>query len=312
MRAASVDRSDGGVDRAEVAHLELVPGVSVEVMQASYQRQVFPKHTHEYFTIGLALRGVGVVWFRGTEHVRRRGEVVVIPPGEVHTGGPAPDAPMRAYLAVHASPEVLALCAQAHDMPSSSPSNIAPAIIRDPAIGAAFRGLDAAMSAAPDDVAFARSPSKPAAVSPSIDGAAADAVSRALGLLVCRYADASQPSARECGEPELVRVVRQIIDDCYADNARTSLATLSAACGVTPFHVVRLFTRSVGISPHRYLVQTRVRRARELLAGGIAPSFVAAMTGFADQSHLTTQFKRFVGTTPGSYQRCVHATSRRS
>jgi AraC-like DNA-binding protein len=75
--------------------------------------------------------------------------------------------------------------------------------------------------------------------------------------------------------------------------------------GVSPFYLVRAFTRRLGLAPHQYLVQTRVRRACDLLAGGVAPSFVAAMTGFVDQSHLTTHFKRYVGTTPASYQQSM-------
>ena len=106
------------------------------------------------------------------------------------------------------------------------------------------------------------------------------------------------------GEPVVVKTVREIIDDCYADTEQTSLNALAARVGVTPAHLVRLFTETTGLSPHRYVVQTRIRRAEELLASGMSSSFVAAMTGFADQSHLTTQFKRYVGTTPAWYQRC--------
>jgi AraC-like DNA-binding protein len=141
-----------------------------------------------------------------------------------------------------------------------------------------------------------------------VDLATADhALSAALGLLVRRHAEtAPSASARTpAREPELVRVARDIIEDCYAGNAQTSLRALALQTGVTPFHLVRVFTQAVGLSPHRYLIQTRIRRATQFLASGIPSSFVAAMTGFVDQSHLTTQFKRYVGTTPASYQRSV-------
>ena len=107
--------------------------------------------------------------------------------------------------------------------------------------------------------------------------------------------------------PRLVHVARELLDDCYGDNAQTSLKALSLRTGVSPFHLVRVFTRAVGLSPHQYLVQTRIRHATRLLAQGLPCSLVAAMTGFADQSHLTTQFKRYLGITPASYQRCLRA-----
>ena len=290
MRASSDDGLNPSADRAEVARLELAPDICVELMRTSYQRQAFPKHAHEYFTIGVGLRGTGVLWFRGSNHLRQRGDLVVLRPDEVHTGRPAPGSALLSYLAVHVSESVLALCANAHGIRRGGTANVASEIIRDPAISAELYRVDASM--------------RTSGVI-GIDDTAVDAVARALALLVGRYANAERPAASAFGEPQVVRIVREIIDDCYADNACTSLAMLSVKCGVTPFHIVRQFTRSVGLSPHRYLVQVRVRRARELLARGIPPSFVAAMTGFADQSHLTMHFKRHVGTTPASYQRCL-------
>jgi AraC-like DNA-binding protein len=52
---------------------------------------------------------------------------------------------------------------------------------------------------------------------------------------------------------------------------------------------------------YEYLTQVRVARAKRLLSQGYAIAQVAQKTGFADQSHLTRQFKRFVGVTPGKY-----------
>src|SRR5215217_3314857 len=115
MRSAPGNHLIVGSDRAEIVRLELMPDVAVELMRTWYQRQVFPKHSHEYFTVALGLRGSGVVWFRGADHVRRRGELVVIPPDEVHTGQPAPGASLLSYLAAHVPPSVLALCADAHE-----------------------------------------------------------------------------------------------------------------------------------------------------------------------------------------------------
>jgi AraC-like DNA-binding protein len=134
--------------------------------------------------------------------------------------------------------------------------------------------------------------------------AAQDALALAIAGLVRRHGDVgSTRSALD--DPALVRTTREIIQSCYADRVRTSLDALASATGVTTFHVIRAFTRSMGVAPHHYLLQVRVDRARALFAGGASPSTVAAMTGFVDQSHLTAQFKRYVGITPGRYQRCL-------
>lgn len=88
-----------------------------------------------------------------------------------------------------------------------------------------------------------------------------------------------------------------------------SLAELSRAAGVSPFHLHRSFSRSVGLPPHAFQLQLRVDRAKALLAGGLDIAAVAQRTGFADQSHLTRVFRRSVGITPGRFPRYPGANS---
>ncbi|MGF1459456.1 MAG: helix-turn-helix domain-containing protein [Leptolyngbyaceae cyanobacterium] len=80
------------------------------------------------------------------------------------------------------------------------------------------------------------------------------------------------------------------------------LADLASAVDVSPLQLLRLCRKAWGLPPHRYLIQIRVRQAKQLISEGLALSEVAAATGFADQSHLNRHFKRMVGVTPGQYQ----------
>lgn len=287
------------VDHADLVALHTASGTRVELMRTSYQRQVFPRHAHEYFTLGVVLRGAGTLWHRGAERVAYRGDVVVIPPGDIHTGGPARGADVLSYLALHLPEELLATHAGARGSHGSRVPDFAVTVIHDPAIGAELRRLDAAIRAAQ-------------VANVADDGTADDALYSAIGRLVGRHAEVPRGSeiAAPTREPDFVRDIREVIADCYADKAQTSLRALACRAGVTPCHLVRVFTRTVGLSPHRYVLQTRVRRASQLLARGFSSAFVAAVTGFVDQSHLTTHFKRYVGTTPASYQRCLGRSAR--
>jgi AraC family transcriptional regulator len=69
-------------------------------------------------------------------------------------------------------------------------------------------------------------------------------------------------------------------------------------------HFQRAFKASFGVSPHLYLVERRIQRAKELMLASDDPLCeIALASGFSDQSHLTTRFHRSVGITPGLWRR---------
>ena len=74
------------------------------------------------------------------------------------------------------------------------------------------------------------------------------------------------------------------------------VSTLASVAGRSQFHFSRVFTRSVGMTPHRYVVHLRLQRAIELVREGQS-SFaeIAVRTGFADQSHLSRWVRRVRG-----------------
>jgi AraC-like DNA-binding protein len=74
------------------------------------------------------------------------------------------------------------------------------------------------------------------------------------------------------------------------------VAALAKIAGRSPFHFSRVFTRSVGMSPHRYVVHLRLQRAIELVRDGRSGlAEIAVRTGFADQSHLSRWVRRVHG-----------------
>ncbi|MFD0697411.1 helix-turn-helix domain-containing protein [Paenibacillus sp. GCM10027628] len=82
-----------------------------------------------------------------------------------------------------------------------------------------------------------------------------------------------------------------------------SLDDLAASAHVSSSHLVRLFKEAMGVPPHRYVIQERIRRAQQLLLGGNAVHDVAAALGFSDQSHLHRHFTRILGVTPREFVR---------
>jgi AraC-like DNA-binding protein/PAS domain-containing protein len=78
---------------------------------------------------------------------------------------------------------------------------------------------------------------------------------------------------------------------------------LAAILRMSSSHFTRSFHKSVGVTPHRYVIQNRVTRARELLTTTNLPlTEIALITGFSDQSHFSRRFHEIVGIPPGTFR----------
>ena len=81
------------------------------------------------------------------------------------------------------------------------------------------------------------------------------------------------------------------------------LSELAGVAGMSASHFSRLFRKSTGMSPHRYILSGRIELAKKLLhSDGISVAEASLRAGFTDQSHLTNVFRRVVGVTPARYR----------
>jgi AraC-like DNA-binding protein len=119
--------------------------------------------------------------------------------------------------------------------------------------------------------------------------------------LAFAYTEETLPPATFGYEHDAVRRARAYLQERF--NAPVSLDELSAIAGLSPFHLVRSFTRYVGVPPHAYQIHIRIERARTPLRAGAPLAAVASSVGFADQSHFTRHFRRIMNATPASYAR---------
>lgn len=112
-----------------------------------------------------------------------------------------------------------------------------------------------------------------------------------------------------CGRPfeQCVPECRREIDKacefirCHY-HERIYLEQICRYVGLSKSTLLRAFTKSVGITPYRYLETIRINEAKALLGQGIPPVEAAMRTGFSDQSHFTNYFNSFIGLAPGVYR----------
>ncbi|MEP3248230.1 MAG: AraC family transcriptional regulator [Sneathiella sp.] len=129
-------------------------------------------------------------------------------------------------------------------------------------------------------------------------------------LLFCLFAelfsrygsDENKIQTIDADGPLLLQAM-DLMSDQYS--VSLSLQDLAAVIGLTPFQLIRLFKRSVGMSPHAYLTQVRLGRACQFLRRGLSIADVAVRCGFYDQSALTKHFKRSYGITPRQLTRAA-------
>jgi AraC family transcriptional regulator len=137
-----------------------------------------------------------------------------------------------------------------------------------------------------------------------LDHILVDALNTALAVKMVRhFIDPSKiapPPSNGLSRERLQRV-RDYIEAHLGD--RMTLADLAGVASLSPYHFSRSFKLALGINPQRYLIQRRLERAKTLmLRTDQSVARIAQEAGFADQSHLTSIFRRETGMTPGQFR----------
>lgn len=99
---------------------------------------------------------------------------------------------------------------------------------------------------------------------------------------------------------ELDVIKREILGNPELD---LSIDQMSEKVNISSYHMIRKFTSENGLTPHKFQMQCRIRKAQQLLRQGYKVVDVAHMVGFCDQSHLDRVFKKQVGISPDQFIR---------
>ncbi len=98
--------------------------------------------------------------------------------------------------------------------------------------------------------------------------------------------------------------LRRVIEFMEANLAgQPSIRDLAQECGLSGSHFARAFRQATGVPPHRWLIKQRIERAKRLLLEGhLGLSEIALVCGFVDQSHMSRNFMRAEGYSPGRWR----------
>lgn len=133
----------------------------------------------------------------------------------------------------------------------------------------------------------------------------AESLATALAITLIRdHSSLGRTAAKNAARERAGGLSRRALKDAVdyiGDNLEKDLklADIARAAHMSPYHFSRLFKQSTGLTPHRYVIERRVQRAKELLCSSTLPiAEIALLCGFANQSHLNRHFKRMLGVSP--------------
>ena len=254
----------------------------IELLHAQYRTYSFARHTHEGAAVGIIEDGVERFYYRGANHTAPAGQIVIFNPNEAYTGEGADSQGWRFrmfYLDSSLLQKAVAeFSGQHRDIPFFSQP-----IVCDPDLAAMLRSLHTSLE---NSIFSLERQSK---------------FIWAFAHLANRHADASSTERAVGSERSVVKLVREYLESHYAKNV--TLDEIAVLSGLSSYHLIRVFGAETGLTPHAYLSQVRIHRAKHMLRRGEATSEVALGTGFGDQSHFNRCFKRLTGVTQGQYQK---------
>ncbi|MEU0069316.1 AraC family transcriptional regulator [Streptomyces sp. NPDC006332] len=254
-------------------------GPPLDLLTARFDRHVYASHAHDEYSIGICVDGSEVIDYRGGHLRPGPGSIVVLAPGEMHTGRPAAASDGYAYRALYPAPDLLG------DGTRGGLPYFREPLLDDPELATALSRAHRELSACPDPL---------------------ETESRLPWLLTAlarRHSTARPVGDTIPGADHIAHAVRDRLADDLLDPP--SLALLAAEQGLSRYQLLRAFRTTMGIPPYAWLAQYRVHRARGLLESGLKPAEVAGLVGFADQAHLTRWFRRVLGVTPAVYRNSV-------
>ena len=243
---------------------------------------VFGRHTHEQFGVGLIERGAQKsASGRGVVEAGA-GDIITVNPGEVHDGAPIGDGG-RSWRMLYLDPAIVAeLTVDISEGWPASAVEFTQPTVSDKHMAGLFRKLFQAM----------------------IAGGADHAELEADETLLLFLGGLLQTKAGEGRSvPAGIASARALIDDDPV--AALTLTALAHEAGLNRYQFLRAFARATGLTPHAYLMQRRIHRARQLIGRGVRLADAAADSGFSDQSHMTRLFVRSFGMAPGTYAKAV-------
>ena len=270
------------MSRARVRYFRPSGLQGVELLSCRDSSFDFPRHFHPTYCIWLNVNGGEQYALGGHTDILQPSEFGIVAPGEVHANR-AIDRTDRNLMTFYVQAEKLHKIAGQSGATAASAGVFRSRSYRDPECRRLLVQLYACLQHSPSLLEQE------------------SAFLEVFSLLVRRHGVTGTVENPLAVDRSRVRRIIDLLHDRLAENV--SLEELARHVDCTPYHLIRFFKKTSGLTPYAYLLHLRLERARELIWAGNHLVEVALQTGFSDQSHLTRHFKALYGITPGECRR---------
>lgn len=283
----SLDRLDHSNQSQDKTKLWLMPTEfgNIELFRAQFYKQNFARHTHDSFPLGIIEQGALSFYYRRNNLVAPAGTINLSFPGEIHDGHSASEIGWQ-YRMFYFDVSVLKFAYNELINRNGELPFFPNGIIEDRYLANQILSLHYAI----EEQQLTKLESE-------------EFILYLLINLILKYSD-QKCQLRLLGQ-EIVPIqkAKEFIH-AYA-HEEISLTQIARIANLSPFHFSRVFQKESGLTPHAYLTQTRVQKARHLLPSNKPLVDIALESGFFDQSHLTRRFKQIYGITPHQYRKII-------
>ena len=250
-------------------------------LHATYSTYAFPKHLHETYVIEMVLQGMDRFFCDGKTYNAAAGSIVIINPYEVHTGQSVGAHPLI-YRSLYPSIALMHDLLGELELTTAKMPLFHRRVLREPGLFHKLLQVHQAFEFGEDQLAC--------------DTLLCEAFS---GLVRTSAPSGTLISGKNPPPRQSMQRAQAYLHENLAE--KITLHQLAQVAEMSSFHLLRTFCDAFGISPHEYLTNLRIERAKRMIAERKPLAQVACETGFCDQSHFSRHFKRLVGMTPGQY-----------
>ena len=266
------------IESVKEFNLPFIPGV--KALSGQHIHNEFRRHIHKTYIVGTVDQGERIITYPEGMSCIQEHEVFIIHPAQVHTCSSSCSSG-HSYRLLSISPQTMQSIASEISKKQEERPYFLKGHYQDEALSERLECVFSVIQGPESDI---------------------EVESKIYAFLTYLIMDFSRvpPVVWNAGEQkESINRVCHYIGQHYTENL--SLKELANIACLSPFHFQREFRRCVGITPHEYISDFRIKEAKNLLLKSKNMAAIAVKLGFFDQSHFTRVFKKTVGIPPGKY-----------